>query len=76
MLKFLPLLLAILYGLAMYRFSAWRTAQELNSKSTILADAGLKALTDKMAAALDLPRIKVHIYEIEQIGRASCRERV
>jgi len=68
MLKFLPLLLAILYGLAMYRFSAWRTAQELNSKSTILADAGLKALTDKMAAALDLPRIKVHIYEIEQVN--------
>jgi len=68
MIKFTPILLAILYALAMYRFSAWRTARELDEKSTELADPILKNLTDQMAAALDLARIRVHIYEIEPIN--------
>jgi putative metalloprotease len=68
MLKFTPILLAILYALAMYRFSAWRTARELDARSTELADARLKKLTDRMAAALDLERIKVHIYEIDPVN--------
>ncbi|MBT8457550.1 MAG: M48 family metallopeptidase [Rhodobacteraceae bacterium] len=68
MLKFTPILLAILYALAMYRFSAWRTAKELDAKSTELADPVLKRLSDRMAAALDLDRIKVHIYEIDPVN--------
>jgi putative metalloprotease len=52
----------------MYRFSAWRTARELDAKSTVLADPALKNMSDRMAAALDLPRIKVHIYEIEPVN--------
>jgi putative metalloprotease len=68
MLKFTPILLAILYGLAMYRFSVWRTGQELDSKSSELADPQFKPLTDKMAAALGLDRIKVHIYEIDPVN--------
>ncbi len=68
MIKFAPILLALLYGLAMYRVSAWRTKRELDAKSTELADGPLKALTDRMAAALDLPRIRVHLYEIEPVN--------
>ena len=68
MLKFTPILIALLYGLAMYRFSAWRTARELDAKSTELADPLLKVLCDRMATALDLPRIKVHIYEIDPVN--------
>jgi len=68
MIKFAPILLAILYGLAMFRFSAWRTAKELDARSTELADPILKHLTDQMAQALDIPRIKVHIYEIDPIN--------
>ena len=68
MLKFTPILLAILYGLAMYRFSVWRTGQELDSKSSELADPQFKPLTDKMAAALGLDRIRVHIYEIDPVN--------
>ncbi|MCK0100819.1 M48 family metallopeptidase [Pseudohalocynthiibacter sp. F2068] len=68
MLKFTPILLAILYALVMYRFSAWRTARELDARSTELADPKLKALTNKMAEALELPRIKVHIYEIDPVN--------
>jgi putative metalloprotease len=68
MIKFTPILLAILYALAMYRFSAWRTARELDSKSTELADPKLKKLTDRMAAALELDRIRVNIYEIDPVN--------
>ena len=68
MIKFTPILLALLYGLAMYRFSVWRTSRELDAKSTELADPILKVLTDRMARALDIERIKVHIYEIDPIN--------
>ena len=68
MLKFTPLLLALLYGLVLYHFSARRTARELDSRSTELADPRLRALTAKMAEALDLPRIKVHVYEVAPVN--------
>ncbi|MBP0480919.1 M48 family metallopeptidase [Sagittula salina] len=68
MLKFTPLLLAILYALAMYHFSAWRTRRELDARSTPLTDPGLLSVTDRMARALDLPTIKVNVYEIEPVN--------
>jgi putative metalloprotease len=68
MLKFTPILLAILYALAMYRFSVWRTARELDARSTELADPRLKGLTDRLAASLDLARIPVYIYEIDPVN--------
>ncbi|WP_424940059.1 M48 family metallopeptidase [Aliiroseovarius sp. S253] len=68
MTKLLPILLPILYGLILYRFSVWRTHRELDSKSTRLADPKLKALTDRMAASLDLADIPVHIYEIQPVN--------
>jgi len=68
MLRFLPILLAVAYGLIYWHFSAWRTARELDERSTPLADARLKALTDRMARALDLPKITVHVYEIPTIN--------
>ncbi|MEM6637252.1 MAG: M48 family metalloprotease [Pseudomonadota bacterium] len=68
MIKFTPILLALLYGIAMYRFSAWRTARQLDSQSSELADPLLKVLTDRMAGALDVDRIPVHIYEIEPVN--------
>lgn len=68
MLKFMPIFLALLYGLVMYRMSAWRTARELNDKSTVLIDPKLNRLTAKMATALDLPTIKVNIYEIDPVN--------
>ncbi len=68
MLRLTPILIAILYALVMYRFSVWRTSRELDAKSTELADLNLKQLTDRMAQALDLPRIRVHIYEIHPVN--------
>ncbi|MDD9978324.1 MAG: M48 family metalloprotease, partial [Boseongicola sp.] len=68
MLKFTPILLAIAYALVMYKFSAWKTRRELDDRSSELVDPVLKKLTDQMAAALDLPRIRVHLYEIEPVN--------
>ncbi len=68
MLKFTPILLALLYGFAMYRFSAWRTAKELDQRSTELADPRLREILTRLARALDVARIKVHIYEIDPVN--------
>lgn len=68
MIKFTPILLAVLYALVMYRLSVWRTSKELDARSTELADPVLKRLMDRMAAALGIDRIKVHIYEIDPVN--------
>lgn len=68
MLKFTPILLALLYGLVMYRISAWRTTRELDTRSTELADPILKHFTDRLAAALELKRIPVFIYETDPVN--------
>ncbi len=77
MIKFTPILLAVLYGLVLYRFSVWRTKRELDANSTELADPILKVLMDILAKALDIDRIRVHIYEIEPVnGLASPDGRI
>ncbi|SPF80180.1 M48 family metalloprotease [Pseudoprimorskyibacter insulae] len=68
MLKLTPILLAVLYAFVAYRFSVWRTTKELNERSTELADRTMQQLTAKMAEALDIPRVRVHIYEIEPVN--------
>lgn len=68
MLKFTPILLAIAYGLVMYLFSTWRLRRELTENSTDLAEPRLLEVTGKLARALDLPRIKVSVYEIEPVN--------
>jgi putative metalloprotease len=77
MIKVTPILLAVLYALVMYRFSIWRTKRELDDRSSELADPRLKRLTDRMAQALDVDRIRVHIYEIDPVnGLASPDGRI
>ena len=68
MLKLTPVLLAVLYGLVMYAFSAYRTKRELDAKSTDLVDPRLTQEFDKLARALDVPRIKVRLYEIDPVN--------
>ncbi len=68
MLKLTPILLAIIYALVMYRLSSWRLRSELDEKSTLLVDPMLQPMQDKLAAALDLEKIKVYVYEIEPVN--------
>ena len=68
MLKLTPILLALAYAIAVYWFSAWRTGRELDAQSTELADARLRKVTGRMADALGLERIRVHVYEIAPVN--------
>lgn len=68
MLKLTPILLIIAYGLAVYWFSAWRTARELDARSSELADPRLRALARRLAEALGLPEIRVHVYEVAAVN--------
>lgn len=68
MLRLTPLVLAVLYGLLMWQFSAWRTRRELDARATVLRDPGIQEMAERLSQALDLPRIRVHVYEIEPIN--------
>ena len=68
MIKVAPILLAIAYAFVMYRFSVWRTGRELSTRSTELADPRLKAMTDRLAQALEIDKVRVHIYEIDPVN--------
>ncbi|MGB0798746.1 MAG: M48 family metallopeptidase [Planktomarina sp.] len=68
MLKFFPIILAVIYGLVMYQFSARQTRQRLAQESHPLDDGALTEHLIPLAQALDLPTIKVNIYEIPQIN--------
>jgi putative metalloprotease len=68
MLKFLPLLLAVAYAVLMLRFSVWRTKQLLDAQSQPLTDPAITRLADRMAAAMDLPAIKVSVFEVEPVN--------
>lgn len=68
MIKLLPVLLAIAYALLMWRFSVWRTSKMLDQQSQPLTDPAITRLADKMAAALDIPTIKVNVFEIDAVN--------
>ncbi len=68
MLRLTPILLAVVFAVVMYYFSAWRTARMLDGQSTPLKDSVLLHLVQKMAVQLNLPKIKVHIYEIDPVN--------
>ena len=64
----IPTLLAIGYALMMYRFSVWRTAKMLDAQSRPLTDPAITRLADRMSAALDIPAIPVHVFEVEPVN--------
>ncbi|MCR9086100.1 MAG: M48 family metalloprotease [Rhodobacteraceae bacterium] len=68
MLKLTPILLAVLYGVAMYFFSAYRTRKELDARSTELVDPILNHQISRLADALEVDRIKVFLYEIDPVN--------
>lgn len=69
MLKLTPILLATLHAFALYWLSAWRTKRALRTRSSVLTeDPVLGRLTARMARTLDLPRLEVHVYEVDAIN--------
>lgn len=77
MLRFTPLLLILLYALAMWYFSLWRLKGELNTRSTPLTHPRLIPVLERLGRAMDLPPIKAHVYEIAPVnGLASPDGRI
>ena len=74
MTKLLPFLLPVLYGLIMYRLSAWRSSQMLNTESRPLQDPGLHDVFSAMARALDLEQIKVNLYQIDAVNGLAAHD--
>lgn len=68
MLKLTPILLAVAYAFLMMRFSVWRTKKMLDEQSQPLTDPSVARLARQMALALDLPDIKVHVFEVEPVN--------
>ena len=68
MLRLSPILLAILYGLGIYWFSSMRLRKTLDAQSAELLDPSLQPVLDKLARALDLPKVKVHLYEVDPVN--------
>ncbi|MDP3264414.1 MAG: M48 family metallopeptidase [Tabrizicola sp.] len=68
MMKFLPLLLAVAYAVLMMRFSVWRTKKMLDQQSKPLTDPAITRLAAQMAEALEVPQIKVNVFEVEPVN--------
>lgn len=68
MIRVAPILLAVAYGLIVYRLSVYRLKKELDAKSTELADPQLAPMLRRMAEALEISRVRVHIYEIAPVN--------
>ncbi len=64
MLKFLPLIAAIAYGLMMLRFSAWRLKQELDARSEPIDDPELEAAVRRLGRAVEIPHLRAHVYRV------------
>lgn len=68
MIKLAPILLAVLYGLAMWHFSAWRLKRTLDAESSPLDEPGLAPVLARLARALDVPRIRAHVHEVAPVN--------
>ncbi|KGJ04538.1 M48 family metallopeptidase [Paracoccus sphaerophysae] len=68
MLKLTPILLIVLYALAMWLFSAWRLRQQLTANSTPLDDPRLDQALRRLGAAMGLDRVSAHVYEISPVN--------
>jgi putative metalloprotease len=64
----LPLALAVLYAIVSMRFSVWRTQKMLDAQSRPLRDSDLERLTARMAAALDVPEIRVNVFDVDPVN--------
>jgi metalloprotease len=68
MIKFLPVLMALAYALVMMGLSVWRTQKTLDQRSTALTDPALQAEVAPLARALDVPGIKMRIFDLPAVN--------
>ena len=68
MLRFLPFILLILYGLALWHFSAWSLKRQLDQNSRRLRDTRLQPVLDRLAEALGVPDLPVHVFQVAPVN--------
>ncbi len=74
MIKFLPIILAVLFGLLNYQLSSRKLKSQLSSNSTKLVEPIISSLVKKIAKAVDVPDLTVYVLEIEAINGLATTE--
>ena len=64
----IPIVLAGLYGIVMFQFSAWSLERQLSSQSNPLIDENLEKIMAKFANVLEVKKIRLNIFETEPIN--------
>ena len=64
----IPIVLAGLYGIVMFQFSAWSLKRQLSSQSNPMIDKNLEKIMAKFANVLEVEKIRINIFETEPIN--------
>ena len=64
----IPIVLAGLYGIVMFQFSAWSMKRQLSQQSNPLLDPNLEKIMLKFANVLEVDKIRINIFETEPIN--------
>ena len=64
----IPIVLAGLYGIVMFQFSAWSLKRQLSSQSNPLIDKNLEKIMAKFAKVLEVEKIRLNIFETDPIN--------
>lgn len=68
LLRLLPFILAALYGLLLWHFSARSLARQLSANSRRLNDTRLAPVLEKLREALGVDDLPVHVYQIAPVN--------
>ena len=68
----IPIVLAGLYGIVMFQFSAWSLKMQLSSQSNPLIDKNLEKIMAKFANVLEVEKIRLNIFETDPINGLSA----
>ena len=64
----IPIVLAGLYGIVIFQFSAWSMKRQLSQQSNPLLDPNLEKIMLKFANVLEVEKIRINIFETEPIN--------
>jgi len=64
----IPIVLAGLYGVVMFQFSAWSLKRQLSRQSNPLIDKNLEKIMAKFANILEVEKIRINIFETDPIN--------
>ena len=63
MIKLLPILALVAFGLVQWQFSSWRLRKDLSARSSALDDPALEAVVRRLGRAVEIPHLKAQVFE-------------